>query len=125
MLTGVMKDISLTIAEENLKVSYSVYTSLAAGAEVDIDSSTVSGSVGKLKRILVSSAVPLKATVKTVINGVPTTKATFFVFPERHGEFVPEKAITVGTNGVFRVTVKNMEDLNASDVYVTFIWQEV
>lgn len=124
MLTGVMKDIAVTLQEGSLKASYAYYNSLAAGAEADLDSAPIGSSVGKLKRVIVSSAVPLKVTVKAVVSGIPVTKATFFVFPDRHGEFVPEKSIVVGQNDVFRVTVKNMEDLTASDVYATFIWEE-
>ncbi|MEM4409325.1 MAG: hypothetical protein QXI19_11360 [Candidatus Caldarchaeum sp.] len=126
MLTGIAQDIAVNVAlaEGTPRGSYASYPSLAGGAEIDLNSDSVSKPLGRLRRVMVSAAVPVRVAVKSVVSGVPTTRGVFFAFPGRAYDFVPESSISVGSGDWFRATIKNLEDSVASDVYVTFVWEE-
>ena len=107
---------------------------LAAGASVDLDSDQIaSGKTGKLLMLLVCASVPCKTVLHTVTDGVPSApKATFFGLAGRNATLpIPSKHLyQVAHSGVagfdgFRVTVTNLDNSNAADVYVNFAYDEV
>jgi hypothetical protein len=107
-------------------------TDTAAGASADLDSSDVGGTVKKLVQLILTASVPFKAVLKTINDGtLQNTYQTMFV---KAGEtFVwdtPQQDYVqkTGAGGAgfdgFRVTVTNMDDSDAADIYVTFMHQE-
>lgn len=103
---------------------------LAANTSVDVDSTDVGSATKKLKQLIMTSGVPLRCELKTVANAVATTRAYFFVpvndtviWDAPHRNYVTQGPAGVGFDG-FRVSVKNMDNLDAGDVYVTFVTEE-
>lgn len=121
---------SITAAKTSLDTS----TSLAATSSADLDSAQISvGTTGKLLAVLLTSSVPLKGVLKTLLNAVesadlavlfaPAANNRLTVFPSK--EFVTQAHDAgAGLDG-FRVTVTNLDGTAASDVYCTFFWDEV
>ena len=107
---------------------------LAAGASIDLDSDQIaSGKTGKLLMLLVCASVPCKAVLQTVTNGVPSApRATFFGLAGRNAMLpIPSKHLyQIAHSGIagfdgFRVTVTNLDNSNAADVYANFAYDEV
>lgn len=104
---------------------------VAAGSPSDLDSTQIpSGLTGKLVAVLISSAVPLKGELKTVLNGIESSvKATIFSqagdngwIKLPHKDFVTQaENVTAGLDG-FRITVTNLDNELAADVYATFFY---
>ncbi len=104
---------------------------LAAGSPADLDSAQVpSGLTGKLVAILMSASVPLKGELKTVLNGVEgPVLMTMFSRAGQNGvlslpnkSFVTQaESVTGGFDG-FRLTVTNLDNESAADVYATFFY---
>lgn len=106
--------------------------SVAAGGSTDLDSNQISsGLTGKLLQIIVSSSVPFKAEIKTVLDAVPSS--TLITGISRTGfldiTLVSKRFVTVaqsasvGLDG-FRVTVTNLDTSEAAAVYATFLYDE-
>ncbi len=115
------------------KTSLATSSALAATASTDLDSAQISsGTTGQLLGLIITSSVPLKAVLKTVLNAVESSDlAVFFTFPGSTPITMPSKlfftqveSVTVGLDG-FRVTVTNLDGTAASDVYCTFLYDEV
>lgn len=106
---------------------------LAAGGSVDLDGTTIaSGKIGKLQAVMCASTAGLcKFTIKARDGGVETVVGVLFTSQDRptFTWVPPEKQYdTLLGNGVdenFRVTAKNLDALNAADVYATIYWDEV
>lgn len=106
---------------------------VAAGSSADLDSAQITSSLtGKLVALLVSASVPTKAELKTVLNGSESavlmtmfSKAgqnAMIVLPNK--DFVTQiHSATAGFDG-FRVTVTNLDNENAADLYATFFYDE-
>lgn len=120
----------LTAATTSLATS----SALAAGSQVDLDSAQVTVSTtAKLVALFVNSSVPIKAVLKTLLNGAASSDlAVFFIQPNGAQLIVmPSKEFFtqvhdagVGLDG-FRVTVTNLDTSQPSDVYCTFLYDEV
>jgi len=105
---------------------------VAAGGSADLDSTQISsGKTGKLFMAEATASVPVKATLKTVLDGVVT--ATIGVefgwmgkaqFTPPHKNFVTvAESATPGLDG-FRLTVDNLDASRAADLHVNFMWDE-
>lgn len=114
---------------------YSTLTSasLAAGASVDLNATEITnGTTGKLVQVSVASTVPLKIEIKTVKNAVVATRVVRFTsaahpsedFVPSHKNFITILSVVAQTDN-FRVTVTNMDNALAADVYATVLWDEV
>ena len=79
-----------------------------------------------------NASVPLKGELKTVLNGIESSvvltlfagaaENVNFTLPSK--EFVTQvEDATAGLDG-FRLTVTNLDNENAADVYVTFFYDE-
>lgn len=100
---------------------------------MDLDSDQIaSGKTGKLVAVLIAASVALKGVLSTVLNGAPTTRATFFspagkhelvLFPSREFITQPESG-TAGFDG-FRITATNLDTTQAADAYATFFYDEM
>lgn len=105
--------------------------SLAAGSSVDLDSTNVSsGATGKLMRVVCSSTVACKWAIKTHDGASETSIGVVFskAFDKAVWD-VPDKrfdtiAYASGDEG-FRISVTNLDNENAADVYATIYWDEV
>lgn len=115
------------------KTSFDTEVAVAAGASVDLDSDQISaGKTGFLTGIIVSSSVPFKAVVQTVLNGVATTVSAPRIVTEGGWDFVPPGSnyitavhdATAGFDG-FRVVFTSLDTSAASDAHATFFWSEV
>ena len=104
---------------------------LAAGSPADLDSSQIpSGLTGKLVAVLMSASVPLKGELKTVLNGVEgSVIMTMFSKAGQNGmltlpnkDFVTQVEDVAGGLDGFRLTVTNLDNENAADVYGTFFY---
>ena len=107
---------------------------VAAAANVDLDSTQISvGLTGQLVGLIITSSVPVKATLKTVTNAADGPDlAVFFVqagdtkifkMPAKRFFTVAHDA-GAGFDG-FRVNILNVDNTQAADVYVTFLYDEV
>lgn len=116
------------------KTAQAVSVAIAAGSSADLDSNQItSAKVGKLVSILPAATVPIKVELKTVLNGVASgTLATIFRnafesipwnLPSKEFYTVAEDA-TAGFDG-FRLTITNLDQTQAADLYATFLWDEV
>lgn len=104
---------------------------VAAGNPADLDSAQIpSGLTGKLVAVVMASSVPLKGELKTILNGVESSVImTIFSKAGQNGiVFLPNKSfvtqaesVTAGLDG-FRLTVTNLDNENAADVYATFFY---
>lgn len=104
---------------------------LAAAAPADLDSDQIpSGLTGKLVAVLMSASVPLKGELKTVLNGVEgSVIATIFSNAGQNSwiklpnkDFVTQAENVAGGLDGFRLTVTNLDNENAADVYATFFY---
>lgn len=109
-------------------------TDLASGASFDLDSAQIaSGKTGELVAVSISSSIPVKADLHTVLNATPSAaletlfapagSTKIFKFPSKKFFTVSESA-SIGFDG-FRLTVTNLDPADAADVYVTFYYDEV
>lgn len=116
------------------KTSLATSASLAATSSIDLDSAQISvGTTGELLALMITSSVPLKAVLKTLLNAAESTdKAVFFTLAANNAPIImPSKKFFTqahdagaGLDG-FRVTVTNLDGSAASDVYCTFFYNEV
>jgi len=136
-LTTVEKSAPLPVDATSItaaKTSLATSAALAATSSVDLDSSQISvGTTGKLIALMVTSSVPLKIVLKTLLNAAESAdKAVFFAAAANNLLFImPSKEFFTqvydagaGLDG-FRVTITNLDGSAASDVYCTFFWDEV
>lgn len=105
--------------------------SLAIGASVDLDATTIPASTtGKLIAVDVASSTACKWDIKSRDGAVILTFATIFTNETRPTEQWrgPDKRFTTllgnGVDENFRVTVTNLGNA-AADVYATVYWDEV
>lgn len=115
------------------QTSFATSAALVDGGQTDLDSAQISsGLTGKLISILMNASVPLKGELKTVLNGIESSVVlTIFAqagdnvwvnLPSK--EFVTQvESATPGLDG-FRLTVTNLDNENAADVYTTFFYDE-
>lgn len=114
------------------QTSFGTTASVAAGSSTSIDSSQINvGKTGKLMYVEVGSALPLKVQLQTVLNGVATTVLTAFAWDGNWDWSPPSKEfvkvaqdVTAGLDG-FRCLITNMDPSKATDVYATFLYDEV
>ena len=104
---------------------------IAAGSPTDLDSTTIPSTLtGKLVAIMMTASVPLKGELKTVLNAAESavlitmfSKAgqnNLVVLPNK--DFITQaESATAGFDG-FRLTVTNLDNENAADVYATFFY---
>ena len=114
-------------------VTHDSALAIAAGSPSDLDSAQISsGLTGKLVAILMSSSVPLKGELKTVLNGVDSSVLlTMFSKAGQNGmmklpnkEFITQaENAGAGFDG-FRLTVTNLDNENPADLYGTFFFDE-
>lgn len=127
----ILADVAGNAFPESPKLSTLTSANLAAGASVSLDATAVTNATtGKLVAVTVSASVPLKAELRTVVSGTPTTRAVVFTTDAQltypwtppHPNF-----ITLAGNGVnlFRVTLTNQDNVDAADVYAAVYWDEV
>ncbi len=119
------------------KVDYVTTSSVAAGATVNLDATTIAAaSTGKLMRVDVGSSIPCKWQIKTRDGAVEVIKAVLFTSgltggrPSDQYEPRSKEGTTLAGAGVdenFRVTVTNLgtKVLEAADVHATIEWDEV
>ena len=114
-------------------VTHDSALAIAAGSPSDLDSAQISsGLTGKLVAILMSSSVPLKGELKTVLNGVDSSVLlTMFSKAGQNGmmklpnkEFITQAENVAGGFDGFRLTVTNLDSENAADLYATFFFDE-
>jgi len=105
-------------------------SALAAGVQVDLDSTDVGSTTFKLSQLDISSSVPIKAIVMTVADNIETIHTVLFVkansnitWKPPHRDYVIQGAAGAGFDG-FRVDVKNMDNVDAGDVYCTYYLEE-
>jgi len=116
---------------ESPQASYLTSASLAAGASVTLDATAVTtAKTGQLQAILVGASVPLKAEIRTVLAGTPTTRGVVFTTDAKLTELFepPDKhwyQLAGGATTFYRVTITNLDNVDAADVYATIWWDEV
>lgn len=105
-------------------------TAISAGGQATLDSDQInSGKTGVLLQLLVSSSLPLKAEVRTVLNGVASGNlavrfGTDIVWEVPRGFVTVAEDVTAGLDG-FRVVITNLDTSESADVYATFLYDEV
>ena len=115
------------------KTTFATAVSVAAGSSTDLDSDQISaGKTGKLIAVLLTASVALKGELHTVTNGAASAvKAVIFSqagfsqpvdMPGREFFTVAQDA-GAGLDG-FRLTVTNLDNSQAADVYCTFFYDE-
>lgn len=120
----------LVSSPESPQSSALTSANLAAGASVDLDATAITtGKTGKLAQIIVAASVPLKAELKTVAAGVPTTRAVLFTTDADLTRIweVPAGyySLVGGATSRFRLTVTNLDTVDAADVYASVLWDEI
>jgi hypothetical protein len=105
--------------------------SIAAGGQADLDSAQITNTLtGKLMQLLVSSSVPFKAELKTVIGSSGSVALVTWVAHRGEWAFTPPHkgffTVLGGSPGLeaFRVTVTNLDTASAADFYATFLYDE-
>lgn len=116
------------------KTTLATSTDLVASASIDLDSDQITvGTTGQLIALMITSSVPLKAVLKTLLNGAESSDLAVFMTKTANELPIemPSKLFYtqahdagVGLDG-FRVTVTNLDGSQASDVYCTFFYDEV
>ena len=104
--------------------NYDTSSAIAAGASDDHDTADLGGTTRKVAKVIFGATVPLKAELKSVINGTPTTIAVGFSPAGGMGELVPSHrdywsvafSANAGFDG-FRLTRTNLDGSDAADVY--------
>lgn len=109
-------------------------SSLAAGASVNLDSAVVpNGVTARLMSILVASSAACKWTFKKRSGATEVEMGVMFTSglagKEPNAWFVPPdkrfcELAGNGTNTNFRVTVENLDEKNAANVYASFFPDE-
>ena len=132
-------DIARAGASDGLSTSLSILSanrthatsaSVAAGGQVDLDATQISsGLTGKLVQVIISSSVPFKAELKTVLNASASGTLVTWIGHQIDCTFAHKKFITVAHNAgagvdTFRVTITNLDTVSAADVYATFFYDE-
>lgn len=123
---------------ESFTVDYATSASLAAGASVNLDATTISAaSTGKLMQVIVGCSIPCRWDIKTRNGGVEVVRAVLYTSgitggkPTDFYEPKSKEGITLAGAGVdenFRVTVTNLgtvATIEAADVHATIEWDEV
>ncbi len=103
---------------------------VAAGATVNLDTATVGAGTKKLRQVVVSSSVPIKARIGIFDGMTFTSKIVMFVPANNYGIWnTPHPNYLTynfdGTNDVWRVEITNMDNnpLNVADVYATVLYE--
>jgi len=120
------------IETKSPKVTYVTATTIAAGSSANLDSDQIgSGLTGKLLGAVISSSVPFKATIQTVLNGVATNKVTAFSADRKWNWKTPAREFVqqaqnagAGFDG-FRAIVVNLDTSQPADLYGAFFFDEV
>ncbi len=123
-----------TAAITAAKTSLASSTDLAATSSTNLDSAQISvGTTGELLALMITSSVPLKGILRTVLNAVESSDLAVFFAAAANNELImmPSKKFFTqahdagaGLDG-FRVNVTNLDGSAASDVYCTFFYDEV
>lgn len=112
-------------------------TNLPAGSSVDLDATAVApGTTGYLLAVNYSSSVACKFEIKTIVDGVPLLRVTRMttglnggkaegVWNSPSHDFVAVVYSAGAGDDGFRVTVTNLDQSFAADVYVEMFWDEV
>ena len=108
---------------------------LAAGSSVDLDGTGIAaGSTGKLIAVELASSAACKWAVKTRDGAIELTMGVKFTSGLAGGKpsdvfTPPDKGFCIlvgaGVDENFRVTVTNLDQQNAADVYATIWWDEI
>lgn len=126
--------VTRTVGVEQPVVDALSSSSLAAGASIDLDGTTIANlATGKLMAVSVGSSAACKWVIKTRNGGVEVEKGTIYtggLCGGPSGCFQPpdKNFITLAGSGVdenFRVTVTNLDYENAADVKATIFWDEI
>jgi len=130
---GVSTPLPVTEGLTAPKTSTATTAAVAAGGSTDLDSAQIaSGVTGKLLAILMTASIPLKGELKTVLNAAESGNVMVFFSKAGNGDLIvlPNKefvtqveSATAGFDG-FRVTVTNLDNSEAADVYVTYFYDE-
>lgn len=104
------------------------YQSLAAGSSANLDTDVVSSGTKKLRQVIVSASVPIKARIGVYNGSSFTNKIVLFAMANSHGIWTTphQNYITFnfdGTDDVWRVEITNMDNTNAADVYATVMYE--
>ncbi len=122
--------LSTSLAVLSANRTHSTTASVAAGGQADLDASQISsGLTGKLVQIIISSSVPFKAELKTVLNASASGTLVTWINRAVDCTFAHKKFLTVAHNAgagidTFRVTITNLDTTSAADVYATFFYDE-
>ena len=103
---------------------------LGAGASVTVNHFVTSGKTGQLAGFDLTSTVPFKAIINTVLTGTPTGRVVLFAQPYtplmwRSPYITYITRASADASSGFSVTFKNMDSAVAADVYSTGYWNEV
>jgi hypothetical protein len=111
------------------KSSFGTATAVAAGAQSTIAGAAIAaGKTGQLAQVVVSASVRFKATVERFDGTNPVTVAVLFGDASSTATFKPvdnSLYTATGTGSKFQVTVKNLDNLFAADIYSTIEYYEV
>jgi hypothetical protein len=115
-------------------LDYVTSASLAAGASVNLDATTIpAATTGKLLGVTVGASVAARWVVKTRDGGVEVVKAVLFTsgvtggFPSLTWRAASKEMIPLAGAGVdenFRITATSLDAFQAADVHVSFEWDE-
>lgn len=104
---------------------------LAAGASVDLDGTAISASaIGKLQAVMVASTVPCKWRISARDGAAETNVGVIVTSPANltYTWTPPDKrynTLSGGASANFRVSVTNLDNQNAANVYASIYWDEV
>lgn len=112
------------------RFSYLTQTSLAAGTSVTLSASAITtGKIGQLYQVVFSSSVRVRCEVQSFDGNTATTLAVLFAESDTLGRYMialPSAFTRAGgATSVFRVVLKNMDNVLAADVYATIEWLEI
>ena len=118
------------IAPDEPSIETFTTASVAAGASTTFTTSAIAAATtGRLAGVDVAASVPIRVEILTVAAGVPTSRVVTFRdrFDGRpwrppHPRYVEQSG---GATNHFRVTVTNLDTVDAADVYTTIYWDEV
>lgn len=104
--------------------NYDTSSAIAAGSSDDHDTADLGGTTKKVAKVIFGASVALKAELKSVSNGTPTTIAVGFSPAGGMGELVPSHrdywsvafSANAGFDG-FRLSRTNLDGSDAADVY--------
>lgn len=103
---------------------------VAAGASATVSTADITtAKTGKLLEMSASASVRLRVVLETFDGTTATEKRVFFVEANQTLLYEPRDRDTItqagGTGKKFRLTIKNMDDTNAADVYGHLTHEEV